>query len=97
MHTKFWLIIKDDATKTFEVCNQASNDNAFSNKVYAMQKAGMSVTAVVLPVTNKNASKDVIKFVGYIKEDGLYERLLEKHRAITAKSIGEWLDTDDGN
>jgi len=95
MHTKFWLIIKDDTTKTFEVCSQASNDNAFSNKVHAMQKAGMNVTAVVLPVTNKNASKDVIKFVGYLKESGLYERLLEKHRSITAKSIDEWLDDDD--
>jgi len=97
MHTKFWLIIKDDNTKTFEVCNQASNDNAFSNKVYAMQKAGMNVTAVVLPVTNKNASRDVIKFVGYSREDGLYKRLTEEHRAITAKSIDEWFDAEDDN
>lgn len=97
MHTKFWLIIKDDTKKTFEVCSQASNDNAFSNKVYAMQKAGMNVTAVVLPVTNKNASKDVIKFVGYVREDGLYDRLLAAHRAITAKSIDEWFDDDDNS
>jgi len=97
MHTKFWLIIKDDTKKTFEVCSQASNDNAFSNKVYAMQKAGMNVTAVVLPVTNKNASREVIKFVGYSREDGLYDRLLEEHRAITAKSIDEWFDGDDSN
>lgn len=95
MHTKFWLIIKDDSTRTFEVCGHASNDNAFTNKTYAMQKAGMNVTAVVLPVTNKNSSKETIKFVGYNKEDGLYERLLEQHRAITAKSFGEWQDEEE--
>ena len=90
MYTKFWLIIKDDSTRTFEVCGNASNDNAFTNKTYAMQKAGMNITAVVLPVTNNNASKEVIKFIGYTKEEGLYERLLQRHREITTKSFDEW-------
>ena len=55
-----------------------------------MQKAGMHVTAVVLPVTNKNSSKEVIKFVGYTREDGLYEKLLQQHRELTARTFDEW-------
>jgi hypothetical protein len=87
---KFWQIIKDDSRKKFEVCDQASNTNAFTNKTYAMQKAGLLVSCVTPPVTNKNSSKDLIKFTGYEKEDGLYERLLSKYREITIRSADEW-------
>ncbi|MBT1704303.1 hypothetical protein [Chryseosolibacter indicus] len=87
---KFWQIIKDDSKKTFEVCGQASNTNAFTNKTYAMQKAGMNVSCVTPPITNKNSSKDLIKLTGYTKEDGLYERLLKEYRDWTINSIGEF-------
>ena len=90
MNTRFWLIIKDDSKKTFEVTGQAANDNAFSNKTYAMQKAGMNVSCISPPVTNKTSSKELVKITGYIKEDGLYERLLQKYREITMGSIDEW-------
>ena len=90
MYSKCWLIIKDDSKKTFEVCGNAANDNAFSNKIYGMQKAGMNISGATPPVTNKNSSKDVIKIIGYSKEDGLYERLLTQYREITLRSSGQW-------
>lgn len=90
MFTKCWLVIKDEAKRTYEVVGQASNDNAFSNKAYAMQKDGMKVSAVILPVTNHYASKESIKFVGYQREAGLHERLLSEHRAITLRNAEQW-------
>ncbi len=82
MITKYWLIIKDDAKKTFEVCGQTTNDNSFSNKTYAMQKANMNVSCMAPPVTNKTSSKDLIKIIGYSKEDGLLERLSKQYSVI---------------
>jgi hypothetical protein len=90
MYSKFWMIVKDDTKKTFEVCGQASSDNAFTNKVYGMQKSGLNITALVLPVTNRTSSKDLIKITGYAKEDGLYERLQAEHRKMLRDSFGQW-------
>ena len=90
MYSKYWLIIRDDSKRTFEVCGHASNENSFTNKTHAMQKAGMNISCTTPPVTNKNASKDVIKIVGYTKEDGLQERLLKEFMEITMRSHGEW-------
>jgi hypothetical protein len=90
MNTKFWQIIKDDSKKTFEVCGQISNDNALTNQTYAMQKAGMNVSCMAPPVTNKTSSRDLIKIVGYTKEVGLQERLLNEYREITMRSSNEW-------
>jgi hypothetical protein len=83
MNTKIWLVIKDDAKRTFEVCGQTTNDNAFTNKTYAMQKAGMNVSCITPPVTGHTANKDAIKITGYAHEIGLYERLLSQYRTIT--------------
>jgi hypothetical protein len=83
MYSKFWQVIKDDTKRTFEVCGQVSNENAFTNKTYAMQKAGMNVSCSMPPVTNKNSSKDTIKIIGYTKEDGLQERLDRQFMEIT--------------
>lgn len=91
MFSKCWLIIKDDSKRTFEVCGNASNDNSFTNKTHAMQKAGMNVSCVTPPVTNKNSSKEVIKIVGYTKEDGLQERLLKEYREIILRSTDQWI------
>lgn len=85
------MVIKDDSNKKFEVCGQAVTDNAFTNKVYGMQRAGMNITAVVLPVTNRTSSKELISMTGYIREDGLYDRLQEEYRRIIRDSIS---DTD---
>jgi hypothetical protein len=90
MYTRNWHVIKDDQKRTFEVVEQASNDNAFSNKTHAMQKAGMTVSGVVLPVTNKNSSKNTVTIQGYSREEGLYQRLLEQHQAIILKDSGFW-------
>jgi hypothetical protein len=87
MNTRFWQVIKDDSKKTFEVISQVANDNSFTNKTYAMQKAGMNVSCITPPVTNKTSSKELVKIVGYTKEDGLYERLLSQYREITFRGI----------
>ena len=92
MYTKSWQIIKDETTSTFEVVALASNDNAFTNKTYAMQKSGMRVSHLILPATNKYASKESIKLTGYSPEEGLYQRLLKQHHEITMKHVGFWED-----
>jgi hypothetical protein len=90
MYTRSWHIIKDEKTRTFEVVGQASNDNAFSNKTIAMQRDGMNVSSVILPVGSKYSSKEFIKFTGYTREDGLYDRLLKQHQEITRKQADLW-------
>jgi len=95
MYSKFWLIIKDDTKRTFEVCGQDANTNSFTNKTYAMQRSGMNVSCVTQPITNRTASKDFIKFTAYTREDGLYDRLLKEYRAITMGGVNDWVDEDD--
>ena len=90
MNARYWQIIRDDSRRTFEVCGQITNDNAFTNKTYAMQQAGLNVSGMTPPVTNMTSSKDLIKITGYTREDGLYERLLKEYTDITLKSSGEW-------
>ncbi len=90
MYSKCWLIIKDDNKRTFEVIGKASNDNSFSNRTHGMQKDGMNVTSVILPVTNKNSTKQGITFTNYTLEEGLYERLLKEHNEIIMSTAGEW-------
>jgi hypothetical protein len=80
------MIIRDDSKRTFEVCTQESNDNAFTNRTVAMQRAGMNVSCMTPPVTNKTSTKGLIKITGYNQENGLYERLLKQHREIVMKS-----------
>lgn len=93
MNTKFWLIIKDDSKKTFEACGQASNDNSFTNTTYAMQRVGMNVSCITPPVTSKTSSKELIKMIGYTREDGLQERLLKQYRDITMNAAyDEWTE-----
>jgi hypothetical protein len=57
MYTRSWHVIKDEKTHTFEVVEQAPNDNAFSNKTIAMQRDGMNVSSVIIQVVSKYASK----------------------------------------
>jgi hypothetical protein len=85
MMTKFWMIIRDDTKRTFEVCGRESNENSFTNRTHAMQKAGMNVTCMTPPVTGKTSSKDQIKYDGYTKEDGLYDRLMKQFMEITMR------------
>lgn len=80
MYTRSWQIIRDDTKKTFEVQGQESNTDHFLNLVHGMQKLGMTVTAVVLPVTNRHASKESIQFTGYRRDDGLYQRLVQEYQ-----------------
>ena len=94
MYSKFWLVIKDDSKRTFEVVSQASSDNAFTNKVYGMQRTGMNISYVVLPVTNRTSSKELIVIQGYKKEEGLWERCQQEHRTRLREDI-ESLDGDE--
>ena len=89
MITRFWQILKDDSKRTFEVCGQVANENSFTNRTYGMQRAGMNLSCITPPVTNKSSSKDLIKITGYTKEDGLQERLLKQYREITMTSNDE--------
>lgn len=79
---QYWQIIRDDTKRTFEVCGQITNENYFTNKTHAMQKAGMNVSCMTPPITNKTSSKDLIKITGYTKEVGLYERLQREYSQI---------------
>ena len=90
MYTNSWEIIRDDAKRTFEILGQSANNNHFENTTHGMQKAGMAVSAVILPVSNKNSSKESIKISGYTREDGLYERLLKNYRKISMGGAEDW-------
>lgn len=79
---KFWLVIKDDSKRTFEVCGHAPNTNSFTNEVYAMQRARMNVSGVTPPVSGKNSSKELVIVNHYSKEVGLYERLKKEFLQI---------------
>lgn len=90
MYARNWQIIRDDTKRTFEVCGHESSTNAFTNSVYAMQRAGMNVTCVTPPVTNHASSADMIKLTGYTKEVGLWDRLKKEFRDITMSSFNEY-------
>lgn len=80
MYTRSWQIIRDDTKKTFEVIGQESNTDHFLNLVHGMQRQGMTVSAVILPVTNRHASKEAIQFTGYRSDHGLYARLTKEYQ-----------------
>jgi len=90
MYSKSWLIIRDDAKKTFEIIGSDDNTNYLTNEIHGMQKAGMQVSCMTPPVTNKTASKEVIKISGYTKEEGLYQRILKAYREKTREEFGGW-------
>ena len=90
MIPKSWYIIKDENTRTFEVVDTGINENAFSNRVITLQRAGLSVTPVIIPVRNRHASKEHIGFTGYTREDGLYERLHQQQQKLMKEQFGEW-------
>jgi hypothetical protein len=90
MYTRAWQVIKDDTKRTFEVCGQSDNTNAFTNEVYGMQRAGMNVSCITPPVTNKESSKDLVKVVNYKKEEGLYSRLQLQYKTIIMKSYEDF-------
>jgi hypothetical protein len=89
MYSRCWQIIKDDSKRTFEVCGQSSNTNAFTNQIVALQRAGMNVSWVTPPVTNKNANKDTVSVPDYTREAGLRERLLKQFREIMRAGMGD--------
>lgn len=87
MYSSCWEVIKDDSKRTFEVCGKAANNNHFTNSIHGMQRAGMNVSGVTLPVGVTNSNKEGIKVSGYTKEEGLHERLLSEYRAIQRQSM----------
>ena len=89
MNVRYWQVIRDDSKRTFEVLGQITNENSFANKTHAMQKAGMNVSCMTPPVTNKTSSKGLIKIAGYTHEVGLYEKLLNQYAEII-RSIDQW-------
>ena len=90
MYSRTWQVIKDDSKRTFEVCGQTDNANAFTNEVYGMQRAGMNVSCTTPPVSNRESSKDLVKVTGYVKEDGLYNKLKLQYKQIIMKSYEDF-------
>jgi hypothetical protein len=90
MYTKAWQVIKDDTKRTFEVCGQSTNTNSFTNEVYGMQRAGMNVSCITPPVSNKESSKELVKVINYVKEEGLYVRLQSQYKEIVMKSASDF-------
>ena len=84
MYSKNWQVIKDDTRKTYENIGQDSNTNHFTNSIHGMQRAGMNVSYVTPPVSNKLSSKDLVKISGYTEEKGLYEKLQKQYREISS-------------
>jgi hypothetical protein len=95
MTISVWQVIRDDSKRTFEVCGKTNNDNAFTNRTHAMQKAGMNVSCMTPPVTNKTANKDLIKIVGYTPEVGLHDRLSKEFMKITLRGSEGLSEYDD--
>jgi hypothetical protein len=60
--------------------------------VHGMQRAGMNVSQMTPPVTNKTSSKDLIKIVGYNSESGLWARLEKEYATITRASFNDYED-----
>lgn len=89
MDIKCWLVIRDDAKKTFEVCGQESNVNHFTNNIHGMQRAGMNVSGMTPPVTNKVSNKAAITIAGYTREDGLQKRLMAEYMKKTRSEFEE--------
>lgn len=74
-----WQVVRDDTKRTFEVCGKDANVNHFTNSIHGMQRAGMNVTGMTPPVTNKVSHKGAIVIPGYTHEDGLYKRLTDEY------------------
>lgn len=82
MYSKNWLILKDDAKKTFEICGQETNTNAFMNRTIGMQRLGMMVSAITPPISNTNSNRTSVRVPGYTPEEGLEARLMNQYRAL---------------
>jgi type II secretory pathway component GspD/PulD (secretin) len=89
MNTKLWQVIRDDAKRTFEVYGMESDVNHFTNLIQGMQRAGMNVSGMTPPVTNKYSHKSHIVITGYIPEAGLYDRLLAEYMKRTRSGFFE--------
>jgi len=87
MNIKCWQVIRDDTKRRFEVCGMESDVNHFTNSVRGMQRAGMNVSAMTPPVTNKLSHKDAIAITGYTQEPGLYKRLLAEYVELSRKEF----------
>lgn len=90
MYTRSWLVVKDDGRRTFEAVTANLTENAFTNKVYAMQRDGLNVSYVLLPVINRQASRESIRVTGYQYEEGLYDRLLKQHQDLLLRQADDF-------
>lgn len=83
------MIVRDDTARTYEVCGKESNDNRFSNRILAMQRAGMNVSFMSPPVTTQTHSRELIKITGYTYEEGLFDKLQRLFLERTLREAGE--------
>lgn len=88
MTRKFWEIVKDDRSRTFEVLPFSTDDTDITNKTVDMQKAGMQVHCETIDVTevSRDEISDQYAHIDYREEEGLMARLRYEYRRRTDKN-----------
>jgi hypothetical protein len=86
-HNEFWEVIKDDATKTFEVVGLSTNDTFITKLTCEMQETGLEVRCETVPATTpKHEILREFIAIGYKPENGLFNRLKAELRAMTQRA-----------
>lgn len=89
MIARFWMVVRDDSARTFEVIGKEVNDNRLANRIAAMQRLDMNVSYMSPPVTTQTLTKESIKFAGYVYEPGLYDRLQADFLELTLRQADD--------
>lgn len=85
---RFWEIIKDDRSQTFEVLGLSSNDTKLTNDTASMQDSGMHVRCET--IDEKHSEDDIsdqYRQISISKEKGLMERLKYEYLGRTSKHL----------
>lgn len=80
-------VIYDDEKMRFEVKGPSSNDTLLVEHADLMQKTDMKVHCQVAAI---GVSDQVFERLGYVKETGLYNRLLIEYERKTGKIAKRW-------
>jgi hypothetical protein len=83
----FWLMVIDDASRTFEVFGKSTDDTLLTSNTVEMQRAGLEVRCQAPDIS---FSKEDIEIHGYKHEDGLYSRVINEYEKRTGKSLNKW-------
>ena len=89
MARKFWEIIKDDRSRTFEVLRLSSDNTHITNKTVDMQEAGMQVRCETIndSEVSREEIPDQYAHIDYREEEGLMIRLRYEYKGRTGKRL----------